>query len=324
MTITLSAAAALLLILYAVMGGWFSCVWGIDPSRATPYSDRTGRRRGGFFRLLLLYLLPCAWLQAAAGVCLAQTGRAPADLAVYAAVGGLMSMASLFVSTRHDGEDMAVFAGEEYGPRAESAMLILAALAMTACCAALADMLRRMLTQGLAQPLPLRPDRLAGFVLLTLCGLHTMIPGGLLARRVRSERQIRSVGLGGVLLGALLAAAASCGAPMEMAALYLGEIWPLLQAALCLLTALMTLYLAQRALCRLIAGRGLYARRRRCAKALAPVLTFAAAGALSLAGYDRLLPACTALGFSHALCVLVICWVWLRMIGRGLLFGRRR
>lgn len=318
------AALALLALEYIALGGWLGRVWGINPSRSTPYAERTGKKRGGALTLLGGYVLCSLWpaLMACAPLLHAAQGAAAyLPLAVAALLGGLLSMLTLFVSIRHGARRLPDVAGETHGAWLGRTMHALAALSMIACAGAMIAMLPALL-RG-AMRVQEMPEQMAAYALLMLCALHACIPDAALARRVRSERHIRRIGLGGVLLGCALPAVLALPGVCAAASEWLKDVDAYIQAALCAASALLATYLACGSAKGLFARRVLFARRKPKAALFAPVGTILLIALSVRAGCGYLMLFGGAVGFVYAMLALIVCALWLISVGRGLLIGRK-
>lgn len=313
-------ALALMMIEYIALGGWLGHVWGINPTRSTPYAERTGKRRGGFVQLQIEYLLAVLWpaaMACAPAVRAPQSAAAYIPMAVCALLGGLVSMLVLFVSIRHGGKRLPEIAGENHGALLGRVMHALAALSMIVCAGAMLAMTPALLRGAIrVQDMP---EQMAAYALLMLCTLHALIPDIMLAPRVRSERHIRRLGLGGVLLACAMSMAAALPQARAAAAGWKsGE--PYIQAALCAACALAATYMA------CVSAKGLFARhrlglgRKPKAAVLAPACALLLIALSVRAGCGYLMLLGGAVGFLYVLLALCVCALWLGSVGRGLFF----
>lgn len=315
------AALALLMLEYIVLGGWLGRVWGINPSRSTPYAGRTGKKRGGALMLLGGYVLCTLWPALLACAPLYRDTRhiaAYLPLAVCALLGGLLSMLTLFVSIRHEGRRMPDVAGETHGAWLGRTMHALAALSMIAYAGAMLAMLPALLRGELR--MQEIPEQLSAYALLMLCGLHALLPDAALALRVRSERHIRRIGLGGVLLGCALPLLIALPGARDAEAERLKDIEPYIQAALCAASALIAAYLACVSAKGLFARRVLLMRRKQKSAILAPVSAILLIALSACAPFGYLMLFSGAVGFVYAMLALCVCALWLGSVGRGLFF----
>ncbi|MDO4741749.1 MAG: hypothetical protein Q4A66_13860 [Eubacteriales bacterium] len=310
---TLLCAGALLAA-YALHGGTLSRKWGVDPSRQTPALLR-GRRGGaaGF-----VYAALCAaellWLHVSGFIGL-DAALSAAALVLCVALLGALGFASLFVSVRHEGADMAQIAGEELFPGAKKAVYALAAAAFVPAAAALmqmyleADWVMRMPQAG--YPL---------FFAAQFAALSAWYPACRIAPGVRSEKSMQRIAYGGAVLGALLLLAAGEGVGLlpylpenlETSVVMLGA------SALTLLPVIVCVRLGGGALRALTLRETILKRGRKKAPAWAFDLLSAALTALLVCagGGWVFVPAvlcCAAL----ALMCAALCVLWLRRIGRG-------
>ena len=318
------AALALLVVEYIALGGWFARAWGVNPSRATPYAERTGKSRGGWLLLLGGYAAALAFLQGLASAPVLQAADDPAAYAPLLALalpGGMIGMLALFVCVRHEGESLPDIAMRRHGAWLGRGMHALCALSMALCAAALLALLPGLLSGALR--LDAVPEQMAAYALLMLFGFCAAYPPCVCAPRLRSEGYIRRIGLGGALLG--LAAFAAYMLPAVRGALA-QRVPPLAAryagAALCGFAALYAAYMA------CVSARGLFARRLLLTRKKPKSAIFAPLGALVLialltrAGYGYLMLLGGALGFVYAMLTLIVCVLWLDSVGRGLFFRK--
>ncbi|MBR5561164.1 MAG: hypothetical protein IKU73_07105, partial [Clostridia bacterium] len=186
---TAYAALALLALVYIILGGWFARVWGVNPSRSTAYAERTGKRRGGWLCLLVVYAAALAFLQGLAFAPLGQGANHPAAFApavVLMLSGGTISMLTLFVCVRNEGRSLPQIAMRRHGAWLGRGMYALCAMSMALCAAALAAMLPEVCMGR--QRFETVPEQMAAYALLMLFGLCAALPGFVCAPRLRSER----------------------------------------------------------------------------------------------------------------------------------------
>lgn len=311
------AALALLSLAYIFLGIWLGRVWGVNPSRSTARAERTGKRRGGWPVLLAGYVLTLAFLQGMLCAPAMRAGNALVWPAALALPCGVISMLALFVSVRHDGRSLPEIALERHGAWLGRGMYALGALSMVFCASAHLALLPAI-WDGWAYYETL-PERIAAYaLLLAFCAVF---PSGICAPALRSEGHIRRVGLGGVLLG--FAAYALCALPDlrgTLAQRLPEETGRYASAFLCACTALCAAYLS------CISAKGLFARRllltRKKPKSdiLAPLGALVLTLLLACSGFDHLLLLAGVFGFAYALLALGVCALWLRSVGRGLLW----
>lgn len=315
---------ALLMLEYIVLGGWLGRAWGINPSRSTPYAGRTGKRCGGGWILLCVHLLAGLWPALLACAPLyrdAQHTLACLPLAVCALLGGLLSMLTLFVSIRHEGKRIPDVAGALHGVWLGKSMHALAALSMIAYAGSMLAMLPALLRGELrGQEIP---EQLSAYALLMLCGLYALLPDAVLSPRMRSEKYIRRIGLGGVLLSCMLPLLLAQPEARAAVAQELGRIGLYIQAALCVASALIAAYLACVSAKGLFSRRMILIRRKKKAEILAPIaaVLLIALSACAPVGYLMLFSG--AVGFGYAMLALSVCVLWLGSVGRGLFFRRK-
>lgn len=318
---TAYAALALLALIYVIPGGWLGRVWGVNPSRSTAHAEQMGKRRGGWLLLLGSYAAAAAFLQGLILAPLTQAAQEPAAFApllALALAGGMISMLTLFVCVRHEGQSLPEVAMQGHGPWLGRGMYALCALSMALCAAALLAVLPAV--YGGALRLGAVPEQMAAYALLMLFGLCAAYPSCVCAKRLRSEGYIRRVGLGGVLLGlfvyALCLLPAARGALAQRLPHWAGRF---AGAALCACSALAAAYLACVSAKGLFKRRLLLTRKKPKAEMLAPLGALALIALLTRAGYGYLMLLGGALGFVYAVLSLIVCVLWLDSVGRGLL-----
>lgn len=316
------AALALPVLEYIALGGWLGHAWGVNPSRATPHADRTGKRRGGWLRLLGGYALALAFLQAVVcAPCMRQAPSALLPLLAAALLGGVISMLTLFVSIRHEGQSLPQIVAERNGAWAGRGMDALCALSMGLSASALLALLPVMLSGGLR--IGTMPEQITAYALLMLLGFCAAYPPCVCAPRLRSERHIRRVGLGGVLLVFVLLALGMLppvrvGLLGRLPAAALREA----EAALCGCAAIWAAYIACVSAKGLFAHRLLLTRKKPKAEIFAPLLLLVLIALLTRVGFGYLMLFAGVLGFVYAMLALVVCVLWLGSVGRGLLIRR--
>lgn len=319
------AALALPVLEYIALGGWLGHAWGVNPSRATPYARRTGKRRGGWLALLGGYTLVLAVLQAVIYAPLMHAEgqfSAPVPLLTAALLGGVISMLTLFAAIRHEGQSMPQIVTECYGTWAGRGMYALCALSMGLAASALLALGSVLLRGGLR--IGAMPEQIAAYALLMLLGLCAAYPSCVCAPRLRSERHIRRVGLGGVLLGFVVLALGLLPAVRGALAQRLTETMErCIAAALCGCSALFAAYMACVSAKGLFARRVLLMRKKPKAESLAPLAMLVLIALLTRAGFGYLMLFAGVLGFAYALLTLIVCVLWLGSVGRGLFFSTK-
>lgn len=319
---TAYAALALLALIYIIPGGWFSRGWGVNPTRATSYAERTGKKRGGWLRLLGSYVLALFYLQAVIFSPVMQSAGqffALVPLLAASLLGGGIGMLTLFVSIRHDGQSLPEIAGQRHGAWAGRGMYALCALSTGLCASALFALVPVLLGGGLR--IGGMPEQLAAYALLMLVGLCAAYPSIACAPRLRSERQIRWVGFGGVLLGFALLLSGMLPSVRSALAQRLSErAGRYAEAALCIFGALSSAYLCCASSKGLFARRILLTRKKPKAEILAPLGAIVIMALLTRAGFGYLMLFAGALGFAYAMLALIVCVLWLGSVGRGLFF----
>lgn len=321
---TAYAALALLALVYIILGGWLARVWGINPSRGTAYAERTGKRRGGWLGLLGAYAAALAFLQGMAFSPIWQGADSPAAFApplVLMLSGGTISMLTLFVSVRHEGQSLPQIAMRRHGAWLGRGMYALCAMSMALCAAALVAILPAVFLGRLR--LKAVPEQMVAYALLMLFGLCAALPGGVCAPRLRSERHIRRVGLGGVLLVGAVCLLGLLPSVRDALALRLPvETERCVGGVLCAFAALILAYLSCVSAKGLFARRMLLTRRKPKSEILAPLGALALIALLTRVGYGYLMLLGGALGFAYAMLSLIVCVLWLDSVGRGLFFRK--
>ena len=309
----MTASAVTALAAYALCVR-FGVVWGIDPSRRTP-AEETGKVRSSVGLLMRLLLV------LAAPVLLAAHG-AELDLSLlfccaFALAGGTAAYAAAFVCVRCGGAGMAKTAREEIGPAGRSVDL----LAFLSCTALGALMLRECAAYfGWAVPMQ-NGLRTCAALLPAAAGLCVRLCEGF-AAHVGGEDEAAPLCMGGAGIAALVCAAlcaalnTGIAAALAPCALWLHGVF----AALCAVTALCCAHTGSAALKGLFARERLFAPKRSMPFALYLCAALAAQAGLVFAPVSALPEIAGTLGGAYVLVVLVLCRIWLRRVGRGLLF----
>lgn len=312
----IALGAGLLVLAYALHGGHLAHQWGVDPSRRTPALKRGGAALSG-----LVYAALCAgqffFLTA---YVYEKPVSAPAALAAVVCVilCGVLGFASLFVSVRHEGADMARIAGEELFSGAGKMLHGLCVLAFVPAAALLA-----CLCMHREWALNMPDAAYMCFHAALLAALAAWYPAARIAPRVRSEASLQRLSYGGAVLGAFGALLLLFPLADELYGLPLSE---QLEWAIMLCFALLALLLPMAVLIRLGGGalRGMtqrpmpLKRGRKKAPAWAYDLLAAALCALLVyAGGRWLLWVAAAAASALALVSAACCVIWLRRIGRG-------
>lgn len=140
-------AAAALCTACSLMGAGFAHLWGVDPSRETSGTHQrhaAARRFSGQLQCFLAALPASLWLGAEAGQRFGALGGALVS-AAYALGCAMLGFMAMFVSVRHDGQDMAQVCEEELFDGAEK---IRHALGCAACVLGAGAMLMSLLKDG--------------------------------------------------------------------------------------------------------------------------------------------------------------------------------
>ncbi|MBQ2834046.1 MAG: hypothetical protein IJE71_05500 [Clostridia bacterium] len=312
----IALCAGLLALAYVLHGGHLALQWGVDPSRRTP-----ALRRGGAALPGLVYAALCAGHLFYLAACTYEKPvSAHAALAAVCAVilCGMLGFASLFVSVRHEGGDMAQIAEEELFPGAWKLMYGLCALAFAPAAAVLA-----CLCMHREWALNAPDAAYIGFYAALLAALAAWYPAARMAPRVRSETSLQRLSYGGAVFGAFGAAALLAPLADELYGLGLHEGLQrmMMLAAFALafvLPACVFIRLAGSALRGLTRRLLPMKRGRKKAPAWAYDLLSAALCALLVyAGGRWMLWMAAAAAAALALVSAACCVIWLRRIGRG-------
>ncbi len=211
--------AALLAAAYICLGGLMHRRWGVDASRRTPAAEKADGKRyrpAGSMRLACgqaaLTVGSGAMLGAAVG---APLGWSAALLAagISAVLGGVQGAAALLVSVRHEGEGIGAVIETHMSSRSRQAFQLIAFLMCAAAVAAFARVAAQLAAVYPAfDGIFLKERRWAEWAIgaaacSALSGLSGLAASELAAARLGSERDVRLIGLGGPLVGGLIAAA---------------------------------------------------------------------------------------------------------------------
>lgn len=351
------AALAALLVGYGLWGALLARRWGVDASRKTPaveLADGKDYRPTHAAALVFRHVLATAgaWLLAAIA-CGCAVEHTAALMGICFALGllcGTVCFAAAFASIRHDGRGIAEVMDRQIGPESRRMFLVLALAVslMTAALALLAGTAGLVYLDGwrAGAVSMLFGESTAAFFGAAL-GFGTLACADCAAKRLRSERSARRVGLGGTLLAASASAcvvyvisradAARMDDPFAMfayaVASMFGETGPAVQTnegyarvsmALCVAYALLcagtlaTAIRVSRMTIQALAdgGRSRLSRTLRNGRA-AWLLAVAAAVLLCLFDEQRLLPLLAPAGLLTAAAAMTACAAWFKHIGRG-------
>lgn len=312
-TVVVITAVATLALAAGALAVRFGEIWGVDDSRMTPAAER-GRASGGvrlLFALLLSLLAPCVL----AGAHVHKLYSALRLYGAFALFCGTAAYASAFVSLRCGG--VAAAARGEIGAIAGRAADLLSFLACIACGAL-------MLREGAAACgfYAVQADQAwTGAALLAAASGLAVRLCGEYGQRIRREGEAAPLCMGGAGIAALVCTAVSAAKKTEM----LSPLAPyesvlhFVFAALCALSVLCCALAGGRALRALFARERLFGRKKKAPSALWLLPSAACCAGLAYAGVPRLTEIAGALGIAYTLYALLICWIWLRRVGRALL-----